>query len=1046
MTHILYLAHDLDDSAIWRRVNMLQTGKATVSVAGFRRRTGPLPGPARVLGQTHNAKMAQRALSVLKQRFRLRPASFDTRAPDVILCRNLEMLALAVPLYRAWSQDRPVSLVYEVLDIHRLMVGPSPISRALRGLERRLCRYVDRLVLSSPAFQTEYFDAYGQCDAPVLFLENKVVIPDAEQPGPGCQSRQVAAHFPLRIGWFGILRCRFSLRCLDRLTRARPGRYRVDMRGRPALDEMPDFHRIVEANPDMTFGGPYTYPDDLPELYGGVDLAWLVDQYDTGRNSTWLLPNRLYESGMNRVPPVALAGTETARRLGALGIGLILDAADEAHVQKALDQVSASKLEQLRQAQDAIPQDVWATTPQDARALVETLGPARPATQSALHGAASRDGVLIVVPTLNEANHIGAVVDGLAPFLQRRRDAQAPARLVVADGGSTDGTQAIVAQKIADLPQYDIRLMHNPARIQSAGINAACAEHGAGMGWLARLDAHSIYPADFVDILLDEAARTDAASIVVAMHAIGTTPLQQAIATTQNSRLGNGGAAHRTGGSGRYVDHGHHAVMRLDAFQSVGGYDDSFSHNEDAELDFRLARAGHRIWLTARTGLKYLPRGSVPALARQYFNFGRGRARTTLKHRLKPRLRQLAMIAVAPICALALLVPVTWLFALPAAIWLAACQSAGVTLAIGRRDLAALTAGPIAATMHLAWSAGFWRHLLWHDTPTRHPAPMPVTDQSDKPAPDHVAVGICTFRRASLGDTLRSLDQQDLPDGTRLSIIVVDNDDTPSAQPVVDRFAAQSRHQVIYRFAPQGNISIARNAALAEAEQRGFRTFAFIDDDEIAPASWLASLVSRLAETGVAAVVGPVRAVYAPNAPRWMQQARPHDTNPELLENGQPIAGHSCNVIMDLSHETLAGRRFDLARGVSGGEDTAFFREAMAQGAQLGFAPSAVLTEPVPAARATLTWLLKRRFRMGQTHGGLLRGHGGPGSRLRAMFPASAKVAYCLGAAVLCAPFPAPRNAHLLRGALHVGTLAALIGLRTVEIYGTAVEETRAAP
>ena len=44
------------------------------------------------------------------------------------------------------------------------------------------------------------------------------------------------------------------------------------------------------------------------------------------------------------------------------------------------------------------------------------------------------------------------------------------------------------------------------------------------------------------------------------------------------------------GAEGHWADHGHHALMRISAFRAVGGYDESFSHNEDAELDYRLGR------------------------------------------------------------------------------------------------------------------------------------------------------------------------------------------------------------------------------------------------------------------------------------------------------------------------------------------------------------------------------------------------------------------------------------------------------------------------
>ncbi|WP_299677748.1 glycosyltransferase [uncultured Roseobacter sp.] len=1029
MTRILYLAHDLDDAAIWRRTDMLRMGGADVIIAGFRRSTGTLPERALVLGQTHNGKMLHRAAQVL--RLRLKPPSeLASIGPiDVILCRNLEMLALGAPLHRALRQHQHVALVYEVLDIHRLMIGQGWLARGLRWLERRLSRDLDRLIVSSPAFQRAYFDVHKQTTAPALLIENKVMSSESCIK-PVTRTDRLADHAgPLRIGWFGILRCPFSLACLDAVTRARPGRYQVISRGRPALDSLPNFHDVIAANPDLIFDGPYSYPDDLARIYGEVDLAWLVDQYDMGSNSDWLLPNRLYESGLNCVPPIALDGTEIATRLRSLGIGVLLPTADVSEVTAALDRLDQASFTRLRERQKAVAPETWAVSRSEARHLVDEITPA-----SAVRiDPTNCGGVLIVIPTLNESAHIGGVIDGLKGFLKRYR---APVRVVVVDGGSTDDTVAIVTDRISTLPHVDLHLLDNPARLQSAGVNRACATFGNDMTWLLRLDAHAAYPETYADVLLAEAQRTEAESVVVAMHAIGRTPLQQAISLTQNGRLGNGGSAHRTGGSGRFVDHGHHALMRLEAFRAVGGYDDGFSHNEDAEFDLRLTRAGYRIWLTSRTRLDYVPRKTIQALARQYLNFGRGRARTVLKHRLKPRLRQMIIIAVAPLVALAVLGVIAPVFAIPAAAWAIACIAGSLMMAVVRRDLLALAAAPIAMVMHLSWSVGFWQQLLKTRRGIAPARPESIAPVRPIPSYTAVAVGVCTFQRPSLVDTLQTLEQQKLPPDLQLSIIVVDNDRTPTAQETVKAFAARSRHNVIYKHAPSGNISIARNAALDEAKRRGLTIFAFIDDDERAPANWLATLSERLSQGDADVVVGPVHAVYPTEAPRWMQRLRIHDTRPELGPDGRPLAGHSCNVIMNLAAPALMDRRFDLTLGISGGEDTAFFKDAQAAGARLALAPQARLDEPVAPSRATFAWLLRRRFRMGQTHGSLLRKHKGFAAQLMALPLACAKVFYCAVFALATAPFAAPRNANLLRGALHFGTIASLIGLREVAIYG----------
>ncbi|WP_415183152.1 glycosyl transferase [Phaeovulum sp.] len=370
---VLYIAHNLDDPAIWRRVAMLRRGGAVVTVAGFRRGEGPLPGAARVLGRTRNARMSQRVIAVLRAR---QGATLpDGRGFDAIIARNLETLALAVVIAdRAGRRGgQAPRLVYEVLDIHRLMLRGDMIGRTLRALERRWCRAVDLVLVSSPAFVTQYFDTYRQTRAPVLLVENKVMAGPDEA---GAQGRRLllARGGPLVIGWFGILRCAFSLACLDAVTRAAPGRYKVMLRGQPAYDVLPDFDAVVAANPDLHFAGPYAYPDDLARIYGEVDLAWLVDRYEKGANSDWLLPNRLYESGLNVVPPICLAGTEVARMAERLEIGLRLKEATVAAASLMLAQVDGARLAALRQAQADVAPAVWRTDPEECRDLVAALG------------------------------------------------------------------------------------------------------------------------------------------------------------------------------------------------------------------------------------------------------------------------------------------------------------------------------------------------------------------------------------------------------------------------------------------------------------------------------------------------------------------------------------------------------------------------------------------------------------------------------------------------------------------------------------------------
>jgi succinoglycan biosynthesis protein ExoA len=224
---------------------------------------------------------------------------------------------------------------------------------------------------------------------------------------------------------------------------------------------------------------------------------------------------------------------------------------------------------------------LWARANSPGNCLVRTLD--IDAAPSATRAADASP--LIVIPCLDEAAFIGPLLARLLadPNL-------VDPLVVVADGGSTDGTRAIVEAVAARDPR--IRLLPNPHRLQSAGINLAARQYGRGRTWLLRVDAHAGYPEAYASRLIAEARASGATSVVVAMETVGAPGFQRAAAVAQSSRLGTGGSAHRMAGAGGWVEHGHHALFRLDAFLGCGGYDETFSHNEDAELDVRLARAG----------------------------------------------------------------------------------------------------------------------------------------------------------------------------------------------------------------------------------------------------------------------------------------------------------------------------------------------------------------------------------------------------------------------------------------------------------------------
>lgn len=311
--------------------------------------------------------------------------------------------------------------------------------------------------------------------------------------------------------------------------------------------------------------------------------------------------------------------------------------------------------------------------------------------------------VLVVIPCLNEAVNLPRLLDDFM------RDTPG-AMIVVADGGSTDGSRALVERYAAE--HAHVRLLDNPGKLQSIGVNRAVAAFGSGKRWLVRVDAHCFYPPNYVAGLLEAARITGADAVVVPMRSVAHGCFQRAAATAQNSRLGTGGSPHRHVGRGAWVDHGHHALFGMARYRRLGGYDEGFATNEDAEFDHRQTVDGASIWLEPTLALDYLPRSSPYSLARQYFRYGRGRSRTLMLHRMPIKPRQLLPAAITGVAALAPLGLIWWPLALPAAGWAAASLSYGLALGVRARSACAGLSGVAAMIMHVAWGMGFARQRL----------------------------------------------------------------------------------------------------------------------------------------------------------------------------------------------------------------------------------------------------------------------------------------------------------------------------------------------
>src|SRR5438105_1040200 len=226
-----------------------------------------------------------------------------------------------------------------------------------------------------------------------------------------------------------------------------------------------------------------------------------------------------------------------------------------------------------------------------------------------------------------------------------------------------------------------------------------------------------------------------------------------------------------------------------------------------------------------------------------------------------------------------------------------------------------------------------------------------------------LTVCIATYRRSDRLDLVL----QDLKRQTRLpdEIVVVDNDASGSARPVVDSHrTAMPSLPIHYEIQPQRNIALTRNRTVALANGDWL---AFIDDDERAPETWLAQLLTAADKHQAHAVLAPVVPVVPEDAPAWIKRGRFYDfarmTSGELVPLNRMRFG---NVIVRGDWLRNEPGPFDVRYGLITGEDADLLIRLVNKGAKVVWDDEAIVLEPVERARLSFRWLLQRALSGGQ--------------------------------------------------------------------------------
>jgi len=325
--------------------------------------------------------------------------------------------------------------------------------------------------------------------------------------------------------------------------------------------------------------------------------------------------------------------------------------------------------------------------------------------------------VSIIVACLNERD---SIQDLLCSILSQ--DLSEPWEAIIADGMSDDGTRDILLDYQARHPF--LRLVDNPGRIVSTGLNAAIRTARGAL--IIRMDAHTQYAPDYCRTCLNVIERTGADNVGGPARTRTKSIRGEAVAAAYHSRFSTGGAKFHDVTYRGWVDTVPYGCWHKSALQRLGLFDEALVRNQDDELNFRLHRAGGRIWQDPAIVSWYMPRSNLSKLFGQYFQYGFWKVAVIRKHGLPASWRHLvpvlwvlmnvtllaAMVITKAVHSQQVFADLVTLW-LTAALLYAAATTAAAIQAAGKHQWAVLPYLPaVFATYHLSYGVGFAAGML----------------------------------------------------------------------------------------------------------------------------------------------------------------------------------------------------------------------------------------------------------------------------------------------------------------------------------------------
>ena len=351
----------------WKRIKLLEKLGCNNKVLAFERKYIPINKDSKdyiAVGKLEHKKYYKRILPFVRAFTTIRN---NMKYSEVTYVFGIDMLLFG------WITglfiNKKNKIVYEVGDIRSIFIGNSIQSIFFRWIERFLMKRIDLLVVTSKAYITCYYEKIqGLKDIRYIVIENKQ---NAELgPKKNNITNSINKDNIIRIGYFGLIRCKMSWQILKRVACNSKGRIQIYIRGiTMGIDNL---DKEAEETPNIAYDGPYTASEDIPFIYNNVDLVWACYPYQSKNigNWCWARTNRFYEACYFKKPMIAQSGTQDGEEVKKRDLGFCVNLSDVDGTVNRILKLTWEELLRWHKNVSKLPQKYYLYTDEHKKLLV----------------------------------------------------------------------------------------------------------------------------------------------------------------------------------------------------------------------------------------------------------------------------------------------------------------------------------------------------------------------------------------------------------------------------------------------------------------------------------------------------------------------------------------------------------------------------------------------------------------------------------------------------------------------------------------------------